>query len=192
MIPDSPDITIHLQKLADGDQNAIGEALPLVYQQLKNLARNIRREKGATPTLNTTALVHEAYLKLVSQTSYENRLHFLRVAAIAMRQVVFSYAEQQQALKRNGEKVDAFQEGLGLLFPDYNHEEILSIEQGLQQLESFQPRQVQVVECRFFSGMTVEETAVALQLSPATVKRDWNLARAWLYRFFQDKTSDNS
>jgi RNA polymerase sigma factor (TIGR02999 family) len=180
------DLTMYLQRYAQGEEEALEEMLPFVYQHLRNLARNIRREKGATPTLNTTALVHEAYLKLVQQATYENRLHFFRVAARAMRQIVFTYAEHQQAQKRGGKEADLSLEGIELALPDHRWEEALSIEQGLRQLEQLQPRQGLVVECRFFGGMSVEETAKALSLSSATVKRDWNLARAWLYRFLQE------
>ncbi|MEM9987676.1 MAG: ECF-type sigma factor, partial [Bacteroidota bacterium] len=98
----TPDLTQHLQRLANGDQSAASELMPLVYEHLKNLARNIRRERGAYHTLNTTALVHEAYLKLVKKENYESRLHFFRVAAKAMRQVIYSYAEQQNTNKRGG------------------------------------------------------------------------------------------
>lgn len=180
------DLTMYLQRYAQGEEEALEEMLPMVYQHLRNLARNIRREKGASPTLNTTALVHEAYLKLVQQGSYENRLHFFRVAARAMRQIVYTHAEKRQAQKRGGKEADLSLEGIELALPAHRWEEALSMEQGLRQLERLQPRQGQVVECRFFGDMSVEDTAQALNLSTATVKRDWNLARAWLYRFLQD------
>lgn len=180
-----PDVTQLLQRLAAGDQEALSELLPLVYAHLRNLARNIRRERGATPTLNTTALVHEAYLKMVRQPHYESRLHFQRVAAQAMRQVLYTYAEQQHTAKRGGNHEDMSLEGLDISLPVSRWEELYSLEQGMLELETRQPRQARVIECRFFGGLTLEETAQALDLSPATVKRDWNLARAWLYAFLK-------
>jgi RNA polymerase sigma factor (TIGR02999 family) len=183
----SPDLTQQLHRLNQGDEGVIGEILPLVYTHLKHLARNIRRERGASPTLNTSALVHEAYLKLVRQDHYENRLHFFRVAAKAMRQIVYTYAQQQQAQKRGGNEPAFSLEGLELALPTHRWDDLLSIEQGLAALQTQSPRLAEVVECRFYAGLSVEETAQALSLSTATVKRDWSLARAWLHRFLTDQ-----
>lgn len=187
-----PDITLILNRAASGEAAAMNEVYPQIYTQLYHLARNIRREKGDSQTLNTTALVHEAYLKLVIQSSYENRLHFFRIAARAMRQVIFNYAEEQHAQKRGGKAPVLSLEDQEIALPAYRWEEALSLDQGLRRLESARPRLGQVVECRFFGGLSIEETAAALALSPATVKRDWNLARAWLYRFLHDSESTSS
>ena len=180
------DITLLLNQFANGDQHALNEALPFIYKHLNHLARNIRSEKGSPATLNTTALVHEAYLKLVNHSDYKNRLHFFRIAARAMRQIIFNYAEHKHAQKRGGKQSDISLDGLDFPLPEYRWEEAISIEQGLKKLEKVKPRLVEVVECRFFGGLNVEETAEVLNLSNATVKRDWNFARSWLYRFLQD------
>ncbi|MEM7657874.1 MAG: ECF-type sigma factor, partial [Bacteroidota bacterium] len=177
--PSRNQFKVTVQGLVEAPQLAIEP--PMV-----DLARNIRREKGASPTLNTTALVHEAYLKLVRQDQFENRLHFFRIAAQAMRQVVYNYAEQRNAQKRGGKQADASLEGLELPLSDERVEEILSLEAGLRHLEAKQSRLGQVVACRFFAGLSVVETAKALETSPATVKRDWQLAKAWLYRYLSD------
>ena len=192
MAVEQPDITIFLNRAVSGEEEAWNEVFPRIYTQLRHLARKIRREKGQSHTLNTTALVHEAYLKLVRQGSYENRLHFFRIAAKAMRQVILNYAEQQQAQKRGGKTPNLSLEGQEIGLPTNRWEEALSLEQGLQQLEVTKPRLVQVVECRFYGGLSVEETAETLAISPATVKRDWNLARAWLYQFMKDPEQPTS
>lgn len=179
----SPDLTQLLDRLNKGETGAEQELIPLVYQHLKHLARNIRRERGATPTLNTSALVHEAYLKLVNQDHYQSRLHFFRVAAKAMRQVVYSYAEQKMAQKRGGNQPHLSLEEIEVMLPAANWEELLSLEQALKALEAQSPRLGKVVECRFFGGLTIEETALALDISEPTVKRDWRLAQSWLYRY---------
>lgn len=191
MPTEHPDITIILNRAVEGDEVALNEVFPKIYTHLYHLARNIRREKGQSPTLNTTALVHEAYLKLVRHGSYENRLHFYRLAARAMRQVIYSYAEQQGAQKRGGKSPVLSLGAQELGATSHRWDEALSIEEGLRQLEGVKPRLVQVVECRFYSGLTVEETAEVLTLSTATVKRDWNLARAWLYQFLRDPQRPN-
>ncbi|MBA4156962.1 MAG: sigma-70 family RNA polymerase sigma factor [Gemmatimonadetes bacterium] len=169
-------------ELRDGDPAAWDHLLPLVYDELRRIARrHIRRQRGGL-TLNTTALVHEAYLKLVDQTRvpYADRAHFFSVASRAMRQVLIDYARRHRAAKRGGEwqrvPLDeaevAVEERAGTL---------LALDEALTRLAEMNERLVRVVECRFFGGLTEEETAVALGVTDRTVRRDWTKARMWLY-----------
>lgn len=177
-----------------GDTEAVGRLFPLVYDQLRELAR-IQRRRGATSdTLNTTALVHEAFIKLAGTRNMvlHDRAHFMAVAATAMRQILISYARRRTALKRGrGQSTISFEEvesalanepGVG----DAAAEALLALDSALTSLSRASDRQRRVVECKFFGGMSIEETAVALAVSPATVKRDWSMAQAWLYRYMQE------
>ena len=176
---DRRDVTQLLQQAEHGDEDAFDRLFDIVYQELRQLARSVRRG-GAPETINTTALVHEAYVKLTpsKQLSWQNRNHFFGVAARAMRQVLVNAAEKRSAKKRGGGQVPLeFDERLhGAVDPT----DILDLDEALQALEKSNPRQARVVECRFFSGLSVEETAAALGVSEPTVKRDWRFARAWL------------
>lgn len=186
MIPAPEIITQKLKSLESGDPSAFNELFPYVYQQLRQVASRVRWQSYGLDTLNTTALVHEAYLKMVDQTSInvQNRAHFFHIAARAMRQVLINYSQHRHALKRGGEHKDVPLDKVdfGIPLTDTMVDELLSLETVLNQLEQLNQRQAQVVECRFFGGMSIDETAQALETSPATVKRDWNFARAWLYR----------
>ncbi len=189
MIP-SPDlITQKLKSLEGGDPTAFNELFPFVYQQLRQVARRVRWKSHGLETMNTTALVHEAYMKMVDQTSvnFQNRAHFFHIAARAMRQVLINYAQHRHAIKRGGDKQKMSLDQVDFAIPmtDELVDELLSLDTVLKQLQERSERQAQVVECRFFGGMSIEETAEALNTSPATVKRDWNFARAWLYRQMQ-------
>ena len=174
-----------LGALRDGDGDAFDQLLPVVYDELRALARAVRRGPSCE-TVNTTALVHEAYLRLAgggAGTGFEGRGHFLGVAARAMRHVLVDHARRQGAQKRGGDlaRVD-LSETLaagGGAAPDAH---VLALDRSLDRLATFDARKARVVECRFFGDLTVDETAAALGVSPATVKRDWRVARAWLYR----------
>jgi RNA polymerase sigma factor (TIGR02999 family) len=179
-----------LGKLKAGDRRAFDEMLPLVYDELHKAARRERRRWQGDETLNTTALVHEAYLKLVDQSApqWSTEPHFLAVASRAMRQILLDYARRRRAAKREGgrravpiEEIDAALRAGGDV-DDARSEGILALEASLCRLERNDPDQAQVVECRFFGGMTIEETAEALGISVATVKRRWAAAQAWLYQ----------
>ncbi|MEM1054354.1 MAG: ECF-type sigma factor [Bacteroidota bacterium] len=185
--PDAPagDVTRLLDALRRGEADS--EALfRRLYDELRRLARHHRARWHGNETLNTTALVHEAYFKLIgSVEGFENRSHVLGVASRAMRQVLVTYAEAQRALKRGGGVPDiplddALQMGDPLL-SDEQAETITALDEALVRLGKADERAARVVECRFFGGMTVEETAEALDLSVATVGRSWRAARAWLY-----------
>ncbi len=157
------------------------DLLPIFYADLKRLARRERARVGAGGTLHTTALVHEAYLKLRDARSWNDEAHFLRAAALAMRHALVNHAEARRAAKRGGGTLhlpldEALEVGVA------SDETILALEEALQRLARQSLRLARVVECRFFAGFDERETARALGLSERTIRRDWTLARAWLYR----------
>ncbi len=163
------------------DEGLMHNLMPLVYEEMKRIAsRQLYRER-VNHTLNTTALVHEAYLKLskLDRIDLKNRNHFFGVASHVMRNILASYAVKKNALKRGGD-LNQITLGSEALAVEYNIEDILSIHQALEKLATVDERQVRVIECRFFGGMTLDETAEALGVSGRTVSRDWELARAWL------------
>jgi RNA polymerase sigma factor (TIGR02999 family) len=158
------------------------EVLPVVYEELRAMARRQLRAERADHTLQPTALVHEAYLRLVDQdrVRWQNRQHFLAVAAMAMRRLLVDHARQRSRHKRGGDQVKVT---LTLSLPvgvEDPMAEVVAVDDLLATLASFDARAAQVVECRYFAGLSVEETAAALDLSPRTVKRAWQLGRAWL------------
>ncbi len=160
------------------------DLLPMVYSELKRIAaRQLRRER-TDHTLSTTALVHEAWLELsrLDRIKWQNRNHYLAIAAQAMRRVLVDHAVARRAQKRGGgQSIEVLDDGVVLL-ADGRAEELLDLDHALERLAVVDARQQRIVECRFFGGMSIEETAAALDLSPATVKREWALARAWLNR----------
>lgn len=160
------------------------DLLPLVYGELKRIAaRQLRRERP-DHTLSATALVHEAWLELshLDRIKWQNRSHYLALAAQAMRRVLIDHAVARRAQKRGGGQRVETLDGDPLLMVEARAEELLDLDNALERLGGVDERQVRIVECRFFGGMSIEETADALALSPATVKREWTLARAWLNR----------
>jgi RNA polymerase sigma factor (TIGR02999 family) len=176
------DVTRLLRELGH-DGRALDALLPVVYDELKGIARRQLGAERSDHTLQPTALVHEAYLKLARLESIQwvNRAQFFALAARAMRRVLVDYALARRAAKRGGgaEHV-ALDEALVVSADDA--EEILALHEALAALEEREPRLGRVVECRYFAGLSIEETAEALAVSPATVKRDWSVARAWLHR----------
>jgi RNA polymerase sigma factor (TIGR02999 family) len=184
-----PSISPLLEELRAGNHAAFDELLPLVYDELHRLAGRQRRRWDGDETLDTTALVHEAYIRLAGQTApeWQNRAHFLAVAATAMRQILIDYAKRKCAAKRGGhrphvplEQVEALLQGAPSA--DGCDELLVALDDALRRLQQSNDRQMRIVECRFFGGMSVEDTAEALAISPATVKRGWSMAQAWLYR----------
>ena len=164
------------------DRSAVDRVLPLIYEEMRGLAENHLRGERVDHTLSPTALVHEAYLKLVDQTrvQWQNRGHFLAVASMAMRRILVNHARDRARLKRGGqvERI-AFTESI---LPGDENASLLELDDLLDRLEAFDERATRVVECRFFGGLSIDETAEALQLSPMTVKRSWRLAKTWLRR----------
>jgi RNA polymerase sigma factor (TIGR02999 family) len=175
------DITGQLVAWRGGDALARDRLFHLVYGELRRIAhRQLGREETGH-TLDTNALVHEAYLRLVDQTrvEWEDRSHFFAIAAQAMRRILIDYARRYQALRRGGglRRVSLGEEAAVL----ERSETLLALDEGLERLAALDPRLSQVVECRYFAGFTEEETAEALGVTPRTVRRDWVKARAWLY-----------
>lgn len=182
-------ITRLLEAAREGEIEASAALFSAVYAELQKLARSHRRRWRGNPTMNTTALIHEAFLKLAGPAEFANRRHFFATASKAMRQVLVNYAEQQNASKRGGEAVRITLDE-ATLASDITADELLDLHRLLTKLEGENPRRCQVVECRVFGGMTIEEVAETLSISPATVKREWQVASAQIYRELQgDKTS---
>jgi RNA polymerase sigma factor (TIGR02999 family) len=172
-----------LRKSGPAGRAAIDRLFPILYQEVKRIARRQRRQERADHTLNTTDLVHEAYVKLLGldRMAWQSRAHFLAVAAQAIRRVLVDYAVATRAKKRGGQRQRVPLDE-AMLQVDRPLDQLIAVGDQLSRLETLNPRLARVVECRFFSGMSIEETAEALDSSPATVKRDWGLARAWLHR----------
>ncbi len=168
-----------------GDGEALGKLTPIVYQELRRLAHPYMRREPANHLLQTTALVHEAYMRLVGEDiDWEGREHFFAIAARQMRRILVDYARRHRAQKRGGGAAampleEAEQEADAALAPDL---ELLALDRGLERLAAVDERKCRVVELRFFAGMTIEETARVLELSHATVERELKMARAWLSR----------
>ncbi len=184
---DQKHVTRLLQAVDQGDNQALDELFGMVYDELHRRAQAQRNRWGGTPTMNTTALVHEAYVKLVDQDSlhWQNRAHFFAVAATAMRHILINYAKRKQAQKRGGDKEKVPADEVALVDEDAI-EDLLMMNQALEQLEKIDERMCRVVECRFFLGLPINETADALGVSPSTVERDWRKAKAWLYKVLGD------
>jgi len=182
-VADPSEVTRILGQMAGGDPAAMERLLPLVYEELRELARREMRRERDGHTLGATAVVHEAYLRLaeLDQITWEGRAHFFGAAAMAMRRVLISYARSRNAQKRGSGAVPVPIDDVVLAARE-RPEDLLALDQALTRLEEISPRQARVVECRFFAGMNIDETAEALGISNATVRRDWALARAWLNR----------
>jgi RNA polymerase sigma factor (TIGR02999 family) len=178
-----------LARARQGDEAAVGDLFALVYDQLKNVA-HVQRLRQQEATLNTTALVHEAFVKLARPDSLgvRDRSHFLAVAATAMRQILIDHARGRLSAKRGGGAAPVSLHELeaalaaGPTFDDAKAHALIALDRSLSRLALRSERQSRVVECRFFAGLSVDETAAALGTSSATVKRDWALAQAWLFR----------
>lgn len=187
----SEDITLLLNRLADGDQEAATALAPLVYDQLRQLAVRRLRHERPDHTLQATALVHEAYIKLAGQrgAKWQNRAQFFAVASQAMRRILVDYARTRRRTKRGGKQLRVPLEEVCVGTPRIS-EEILAVDESLSRLEKLDPRQARIVELRYFSGLTTEESAEALGISAKTVTREWNVARAWLYADLKEGNPD--
>jgi len=181
------DITALLGALSGGNRSVVDALMPRVYEELRVLARRQLRGERAGHTIQTTALVHEAYLKLVrqDQVSWQNRAHFFSLAALSMRRILINYANSRLAEKRGGGQVVAtFEEHL--VPRETRAEELVALDEALTRLATLSERQSLVVTYRFFGGLTQEEIAEVLGVSVPTVRRDWRLARAWLSKEMGD------
>lgn len=186
------DVTDLLAAHTSGDPEAFDELFPLVYDELRQIAHRRMRDERNDHTLRTTALVHEAYMELVDldRVGWQNRRHFFAIAARVIRNLLVDYAAKRNAKKRGGDRarvpLEEWDGAEKVVFDD-----VLAVNQALDRLESVDERQVRVVECRFFAGLTIEETSDALGISPATVGRDWRMARAWLNRELTNGEGDD-
>ncbi len=181
--PTATPVTELLVRWRSGDENALESLIPLVYDEMRRLAHRYLRRERPGHTLQSTALVHEAFVRLTGSAppQWEDRAHFFGIAAHVMRQILVEYARSRNAGKRGGAAVrlaiDSVVEGAAQ--PDLD---IVALDDALKDLARIDPQQSQVVELRFFSGLSIEDTAAVLGISESTVKRDWNTARVWLYR----------
>ena len=181
--PTTHEVTQLLIEWSNGDKAALDKLMPLIHEELRRLARHYMSRERPGHTLQTTALVNEAYLKLVNRKGvhWENRAHFFAIAAQSMRSILVDHARGLAYAKRGGgaPKIE-FDEGM--IVSQERAAELVALDEALVALAEIDPRQGRVVELRFFGGLTVEETAEVLDLSPATIKREWTTAKAWLYR----------
>jgi RNA polymerase sigma-70 factor (ECF subfamily) len=180
--PEDGEVTSLLAQLSQGKDEAASRLVPLVYSELRKLAAGYMRRERPDHTLQPTALVHEAYMKLLQQRSIEwqSRAHFYGIAAQIMRRILVDHARAHLRGKRgSGEKPVVLDETV-MFAPEHSHD-LLKLDEALKRLGQLDPRQSKIVELRFFGGLTVEETAELLEISPKTVKRDWSMAKAWLH-----------
>jgi RNA polymerase sigma factor (TIGR02999 family) len=180
--PSSP-VTELLFRWREGDRQALEALMPLVYNELRRLANHYLRQERSDHTLQSTALVHEAYLRLAGQNppQWQNRAHFFGIAAHIMRQILVEYARGRSTAKRGGSACRlSLDEALAL--PQQVDVDVVELDKALTGLAELDAQQSRIVELRFFAGLTIEDTSEVLGISPATVKRDWVAARAWLYR----------
>ena len=180
--PDEQTVSQLLFEWSNGDRAALDKLVPLIQPELRRLARRHMRRERPGHTLQTTALVHEVYLKLVdkSHPDWQGRAHFFAVAATLMRRIMVDHARERRAKKRGGGAVKVELDEAALI-SEGRAEELLALDEALDRLAAFDPRKCQVVEMRYFGGLTIEEIADVLKIHPNTATRDWSAARAWLY-----------
>ncbi len=187
MTPPRGEVTGLLAELRSGNKEALAKLIPLVYDELHRLAEHYMRNERVEHTLQPTALINEAYLRLASaeKADWQHRAHFVAVAAGTMRRVLIDHARKRKAAKRGGKQaalpLEDSPEFRSAVLREERPEELIALDEALTRLQELDPRQSQVVELRFFGGLTVEETPEVLGISPKTVKRDWAVARAWLH-----------
>jgi RNA polymerase sigma factor (TIGR02999 family) len=192
MTPEKPEVTELLKESARGDRAALDQLLPLVYNELRGIADRYLRRERAEHTLQATALVHEAYLRLVDQKNVEwqNRAHFFGVAAQMMRRILVDHARAHQTAKRGSGGIKVSLDDV-LEISDEQIESMIALDDALKSLEQIDPQKSRIVELRFFGGLSIEETAEALGIGTATVIRQWRMAKAWLYKEVTGDESSN-
>ncbi len=183
----SSDPAALLSRATSGDEKALAELMPLVYDELRRLAASYLRRERPGQTLQATALVHEAYVRLIGEKAHNwtNKTHFLAIAALSMRQILVQRARARRAAKRGGdpERITLDEQLLPASASTRGHDvDLVALDAALDKLAALNERQAKVVELRYFGGLTIDEAADVLGTSPATIKRDWTLARAWLKR----------
>ena len=181
-------VTQLLAAWGDGDQAALDQLVPMVYEELRRLARSYMRRERQNHTLQTTALVNEAYVRLVDQkhVRWQNRAHFFAISAQLMRRILVDHARRRGYQKRGGGALQVTLAGAESL-TDERTPDLVALDEALTSLAEIDPRRSQVVELRFFGGLSIEETAEVLKLSPTTVERDWTIAKAWLRKTVMGK-----
>jgi RNA polymerase sigma factor (TIGR02999 family) len=191
--PSQQEITRLLDDWSGGDQAALEKLIPLVQPELHRLAHHYMSREPIGHTLQTTALLNEAYLHLVDdpKRNWQNRTHFVAAAAQLMRRIMVDHARERRALKRGGGAVKVELDDAALV-TERRSEELLALDEALERLAVQDPRKSQIVELRYFGGLTVEETAEFLKLSHRTVKREWRMAKAWLYRALSGEEPDEA
>lgn len=183
------EISLILKDWSDGRRRESADVLlSLVYDELRKIARQYLRKERSDHTLQPTALVHEAYMKLIdiSDVSWQDRAHFFAVASNVMRHILVDHARARQTEKRGGERERIALEDVANL-SDETGIDLLALDEAMRRLAEFDPQQSKIVELRFFGGLTIEETAHVIGISPATVKREWTMAKAWLFRRMKDE-----
>jgi len=179
-------VTLLLRRWQEGDRDALDHLIPLVYDELKVIASRHMAHEWRKGMLQTTGLVNEAYLKLVDQRAvdWQNRAHFFAIAAQVMRRILLDDVRRSLRTKRGGDAVQIPVDGIAVAAPESQIDpaDVIAVDRALRQLEQLDPDQAKLVELRFFGGLTVEEAAAVLGVSPATVKREWAVAKGWLYR----------
>ena len=182
-MPSQPNITELLVGYGRGDKEALDQLMPIVYDELRRQAARYLRRENPGHTLQTTALIHEAYVRLVDQRNvqWQNRAHFFGIAAQLMRRILVDHARTKKRAKRGGSDVRVSLDDATVAVKGQDLD-VVALDEALQRLAKIDEQQSRVVELRFFSGLTVEETAEVMGISAATVKRDWSMAKAWLHR----------
>jgi RNA polymerase sigma-70 factor, ECF subfamily len=189
----SQQVTQLLADWSGGDSGALDRLIPLVQPELHRLAHHYMSREAIGHTLQTTALLNEAYLQLVDdpKRSWQNRTHFVAAAAQLMRRIMVDHARERRALKRGGGALKVSLDDAALV-TERRSEELLALDEALQELAALDPRKSQIVELRYFGGMTIEETATFLKMSHRSVEREWTMAKAWLYRALSGKEADDA
>lgn len=187
------DVTELLNDWSKGDKHALDRLVPLVYEELRKIARYHLSREDASHTLQSTALVHEAYLRLVDQNrvQWQNRAHFFAVAGQLIRRILVDHARRRHASKRGGAAPSLMLDE-SVAAPSGNNVDLVVLDDALNDLSALDVQQARVVELRYFAGLTIAESAEALGISPTTVQRDWTTARAWLYRYLHSSGSPSS
>lgn len=183
-VRNSLQITQLLKKWSEGNQEVLDKLMPLVYEELRRQASRYLRRERANHTLQTTALIHEAYLKLIdqNQVEWQNRTHFFAIASQAMRRILVDYARERNRDKRGGAAENLPIEEAAFVVSPGKNVDLVALDEALNRLAEFDERQARVVELRYFSGLSIDETAAVLGISNVTVRRDWNMAKAWLHQ----------
>ncbi len=191
--PSQQEVTVLLGEWRGGDEGALDKLIPLVQPELHRLAHHYMSRERSGHTLQTTALLDEAYLRLVDHTKplWQNRTHFVAAAAQLMRRIMVDHARGRHSLKRGGGALKVTLDEAAAV-TETRSEELLALDDALERLAAQDPRKSQIVELRYFGGLTVEETAEFLKLSQRTVEREWNMAKAWLYRALSGEEPDES